>query len=136
MRPSAIATASLLFALAATSLAGAQSAPAPVPTPIPVPTLPPGTTNDPWVKMGVDILRGAYQRNVETRANSATGTVTYFKRFDMQVRTGDNSYRTVHLHQGTIINPRGATPGQGTNVRITGQALADGSLDANEITLQ
>lgn len=136
MRRSVIASATLLLALVAPSLAGAQSAPSAAPTPIPVPTLPPQTHPDPWVQMGVDVLRNVYQHNVEQRANSASGTVSYFRRFDMQVQTGQGAYRTVHLHQGTVINPRGATPNAGTRVRVTGRAQADGSIEADQIDLQ
>ena len=44
-----------------------------------------------------------------TNGNTAHGKVTYFRRYDLQVETAPNVFRDVHLHQGTVINPRGAT---------------------------
>ena len=115
------------------ALAGAQSAPAPAPTPISVPTLPPGTS--PLVQTGINILRGAYDAERARERNGTHGVVSYFRRFDMQVQTGPNSYRTVRLHQGTVINPRGATPGAGTTVDVSGVADPDGTIEANTITV-
>lgn len=136
MRPSFLATGVLVLGLAATSFAGAQpAAPDPNPTPIVVPTLPPNTTTDPWIRTGVDLLRGALQNEQARQRNTAHGYVTYFKRFDMQVQTGPNAYRNVRLHQGTIINPRGATPGSGSTVDIYGVADPDGTIEANTITV-
>ena len=47
-----------------------------------------------------------------------------------------NRYREIHLHRGTLINPRGYTlaPGQLVDVRERGQS--DGSLDADMIVVQ
>lgn len=135
MRPSLLATSVLVLGLGATTLAGAQSTPAPSPTPIAVPTLPPNATNDPWIRYGIDILRGAYQNQQARQRNSARGVVTYFRRFDMQVQVGPNDYRNVRLHQGTIINPRGGTPSAGTTVDVSGVADASGTIEANSITI-
>ena len=54
----------------------------------------------------------------------------------MQVQCGNNCYRTVRLHQGTVINPRGATPSQGRYVDVNGRTAADGALEADTITVQ
>ncbi|GAC1432315.1 MAG: hypothetical protein NVSMB5_26210 [Candidatus Velthaea sp.] len=135
--------------LAATSLlvvslgtaAFAQSAPTPAPqpspTPIVVPTFAPtsNSATDQLIRAATGIVLDTLRNQRERAANTTRGTVTYFKRFDMQVQLGTNSYRTVHLHQGTVINPRGATPGVGTTVDISGQNQSDGSLDANTITV-
>jgi hypothetical protein len=67
--------------------------------------------------------------------NSAHGEVTYFKRFDLQIRTGPNAYRNVRLHQGTIIDPRGTSLAVGQTVTIGGVPQSDGTLDANQITV-
>jgi len=67
--------------------------------------------------------------------NSAHGEVTYFKRFDLQVRTGTNAYRNVRLHQGTVIDPRGTTLVPGHSVTIYGVPQSDGTLNANQITV-
>ena len=66
---------------------------------------------------------------------SPSGTVTYFKGYDMQIRTGANAFRTVHLHKGTEIDPRGATIRTGQHVSITGQTRADNSVDADRIVV-
>jgi hypothetical protein len=67
--------------------------------------------------------------------NSAHGEVTYLKRFDLQVRTAPNAYRNVRLHQGTIIDPRGTTLVPGQSVTIYGVPQSDGTLNANQITV-
>jgi len=122
--------------IASARAAGATSAdPSPAPTPVNLPTLPPSAQVNPYVKSAIDILTGVVERQILNSANSANGQVTYFKRFDMQVQTGPNSYRAIHLHQGTVINPRGATIGLGQRVSVGGVAQTDGSLEATVITL-
>jgi hypothetical protein len=135
MRPFLIATSGLLLALSATTFASGQAAatPAPAPTPIPVPTLPPEAS--PLVQRAIDLGVQILQRNAMNARNNARGEVTYFKRFDMQVRCGPNCYRNVRLHQGTIINPRGATPAAGTRVDVNGRTDPDGTLEADSITI-
>ncbi|HEV3086193.1 MAG TPA: hypothetical protein VGX96_03125 [Candidatus Elarobacter sp.] len=134
MRPSLIATSALVLALGATTLAGAQSAP--TPAPIAVPTLPPNTPNSAIIQTILGVGQQILQRQAINQRNNARGTVSYFKRFDMQVQCGTNCYRTVRLHQGTVINPRGATPGVGTLVDVNGHTAADGALEADNITVQ
>ena len=136
MRPSFIATSALVLALGASSLAGAQSTPAPAPTPIAVPTLPPNTPNAAIIQTILGIGQQIIQRQAVNARNNARGTVSYFKRFDMQVQCGTNCYRNVKLHQGTVINPRGATPGVGTTVDVNGRTDPDGTLQADTITVQ
>jgi len=133
MRPSLIATSALVLALGAGSLAQAQSTP--VPTPIPVPTVPPTTPNSQVLQTILNVGTQILQRQVINSRNNAQGTVSYFKRFDMQVQCGTNCYRTVKLHQGTVINPRGATPGVGTRVDVNGRTDPDGTLEADNITI-
>ncbi|MBV8579193.1 MAG: hypothetical protein JOZ86_00990 [Candidatus Eremiobacteraeota bacterium] len=131
MRPSLIATSALVLALGATSLAGAQSAP----TPIPVPTLPPNTPNAGIIQTIIGVGQQILERQAINARNNARGTVSYFKRFDMQVQCGTNCYRNVRLHQGTVINPRGGTPGVGASVDVNGYTDPDGTLEANTITI-
>ena len=136
MRPSLIVTSALVLALGATTFAGAQSTPAPVPTPIPVPTVPPSTPNSAILQTILGVGQQILQRQAINARNNARGTVSYFKRFDMQVQCGTNCYRTVKLHQGTVINPRGATPGVGAFVDVNGRTDPDGTLEADNITIQ
>jgi hypothetical protein len=136
MRPSLIATSALLLALGATTLAGAQSAPAATPAPIAVPTLPPSTPNSAVLQTILNVGQQILQRQAVNARNNVRGQVSYFKRFDMQVQCGANCYRAVKLHQGTVINPRGATPGTGTYVDVNGRTNSDGSLEADTITIQ
>ena len=136
MRPSFIVTSALVLALGATTLAGAQSTPAPVPTPIPVPTVPPNSPNAGIIQTIIGVGAQILQRDIINNRNNARGTVSYFKRFDMQVQCGTNCYRTIRLHQGTVINPRGATPSVGRYVDVNGRTASDGALEADNITVQ
>lgn len=108
----------------------------PTPAPIVVPSLPPDSPNADLIRAAIGLGRQLLEQQRERIANNASGTVTYFRRFDMQVRTGANTYRSIHLHQGTVINPRGATPGVGSRVSVNGAGQSDGSLEANTITIQ
>jgi len=136
MRPSLIVTSALVLALGATTLAGAQSSPAPAPTPIPMPTVPPSTPSSQVLQTILNVGQQILQRQAINVRNNARGTVSYFKRFDMQVQCGPNCYRNVRLHQGTIINPRGATPSVGTFVDVNGHTDPNGTLEADNITIQ
>jgi hypothetical protein len=134
MRLSSIVTSALVLALAATPFGAAQADP--TPAPIAVPTLPPNTPNSQIIQTVIGIGQQILQRQQINSRNNARGTVSYFKRFDMQVQCGTNCYRNVHLHQGTVINPRGATPSAGTTVDVNGRANPDGSIEADTITVQ
>ncbi len=107
----------------------------PVPTPIPVPTVPPNTVS-PILQTIIDVGSQILQRNAINARNNARGRVTFFRRFDMQVQCGPNCYRNVRLHQGTVINPRGGTPGPGSFVDVNGVSDPDGTLEADTITIQ
>jgi len=135
MRSLFIAASALALGSGATAFAAADPAPtpAPVPTPIAVPTLPPDAP--PLVQRAIDLGIQILRRNAENARNNARGEVTYFRRFDMQVRCGRDCYRNVRLHQGTIINPRGGTPGVGTHVDVNGRTDPDGTLEADAITI-
>lgn len=61
------------------------------------------------------------------------GTVTYFNAFTLTVRV-DGRQIPVHLHQGTIINPRGLTLQPGMYVRVFG-FWANGNFQADRIGL-
>jgi hypothetical protein len=117
---------------------GAQTAaPVPTPSPIVVPTLPPANaTTQAIIRAASALVDDIITRNRLNAANTTHGTVSYFRHFDLQVQTGANSYRDVHLHPGTVINPRGATPASGTVVDVDGRGAPDGSLDADTITVR
>jgi hypothetical protein len=131
-------TAGVVLAYASTPFAAAQTpAPSPAtPAPIVVPTLAPDGPNANLIRAAVGVVEQLLAQQRTRNANNAYGTVTYFQRFEMQVRTGTNAYRTIHLHVGTVINPRGGTPGVGTTVSVNGDGQADGSLNAATITIQ
>jgi hypothetical protein len=101
----------------------------PTPPPAPVAGL------DPYVRTAIDLLTGIVTRQIQNNRNGANGEVSYFRRFEMQVQTGTNSYRAVHLHQGTVIDPRGKSLEPGQRVSVGGIAQSDGSLDADVITI-
>jgi len=128
----------VFFGLGELPLGGAvaQSAPAATPSPIVVPTLPPtDATTQAIIRAAAGVLDDIVTRNRLNAANTTRGTVSFFRRFDMQVQTGSNQYRSVRLHSGTVINPRGATPAVGTQVDVSGRGGPDGALDADTITV-
>ena len=132
-----IAVVSTIAVLGTVALSAAQSVPMPMPTPIVVPTLPPqpsGATAQ-IINAAAGVINGILTRARINNADTVRGTVSYFKHFNMEVQTGPNSYRSVRLHQGTVIYPRGGTPSAGSFVDVNGNGLADGSLDANTITI-
>jgi len=141
MRRPLIVTSVLVLALAATSFAAAQQAPAaaptpvPVPTPIPVPTVQPNTVS-PVVQTIITIGTQILERNAVNARNNVRGRVAYFRRYDMQVQCGPSCYRTVRLHPGTVIDPRGGTPGVGAVVDVNGRTGPDGALEADTIAIQ
>jgi hypothetical protein len=135
MRPHLLLIPGVVLALASTTFAGAQTPP-PTPAPIVVPTLPPNTPGADLIRTAIGVAQQLIEQQRIRNANNAFGTVTYFRRYDMQVKTGANAYRSIHLHPGTVINPRGATPGVGAAVSVNGAGQPDGSLEANTITVQ
>lgn len=129
-RLTALAAAVLLLAADPTPTPAPSAAPS---SPITLPSVPPGVggvlqtiiqkvTGDAIAPLGVD-------------PSHVRGTVTFFKRFDLQVQMPLQTYKQIHLHQGTIINPRGATLADGQFVDVHGQVNADGSMNADEITI-
>jgi len=125
------AATAILFALA--GAVGMAQTPPPASTPIALPTVPP--TVNPIVQSVINALGSRVKADFGWEPNRARGVVTYFRRFDMQVRFANGTYRDVHLHQGTVINPRGATIAAGSRVDVQGQMNSDGSLNANVISL-
>jgi len=100
--------------------------------PVAIPSIPPEIQNNPLVQSVLNAVGSLLLQT--TNGNTAHGKVTYFRRFDMQVETAPNVYRDVHLHQGTVINPRGASLTPGMTVDVSGSALSDHSLNADTIT--
>jgi opacity protein-like surface antigen len=97
------------------------------------PTVPPSITNA--VESILTKLGGDAAAPYGLDPNHSRGSVTYFKRFDLQLRMPLNTYRDVRLHQGTVINPRGATIEPGQVLDVIGHANSDGSLNADTITI-
>jgi hypothetical protein len=131
-----VASTALALSLAAGAAAIADTPPSPSPS------ASPGIVNGETVQRVIDavnaIVRGGVNQGLDEltrRANETRGEVSYFRRFEMQVKTGRNTFRDIHLHQGTIINPRGATIRTGDTVTVSGDPQSDGSLNANAITI-
>jgi hypothetical protein len=110
------------------------------PTPAPgislpnIPGVPSSVLNNPTVQSIINAVGGTLLQT--TNGPTARGKVTYFKRFDLQLQTAPGVYRQVRLHQGTVINPRGADIRPGQTLDVAGDAQSDGTLDANTITVQ
>lgn len=109
------------------------STPTPAPSPAPKISIPPAAINA--VTNIITRLAGEAAAPYDVDPNHNRGTVTYFRRFDMQIRMPLDAYRDVHLHQGTVINPRGATIQPGQVVDVIGHSESDGTLDADTITI-
>jgi len=113
-----------------------EPTPAPAPTVTPVSSaIPPQIKLPDQVKAAIDTAAALLRAEEQRRKNVAIGEVVFFKRYEMQVRTSPDHYRNIHLRQGTEIQPRGATPGPGRRVRVGGVTQADGSLNADVITI-
>jgi len=129
--------AAALLVLGSSTLAFADSssaaAPSPAPTaaPNPMPTLPGSIVNDAINALG-GLVKAAYGWN----DTESLGTVTYYRGYDMQVKLQLDRYRTIHLHRGTVINPRGYTIHEGDTIDVRGRPQSDGSLDADSIVVQ
>ena len=116
----------------ALALADATPAPAPPATTPAIPSLSPDLLNNPLVQSILNALGGILQT---TNGPTAAGRVTYFHQYDLQLETGPRVFRDVHLHPGTVINPRGTTLNKGMLVVINGTPQHDGSLNADTITV-
>ncbi len=129
--------AAVLLALTCSALAfagtGTNAAPTPPPTasPNPLPTLPGSIVNDAINALG-GIVKAAYGWN----DTESLGTVTFYRGYDMQLRMQLNRYRAIHLHRGTVINPRGYSIHDGDTVDVRGRPQPDGSLEADMIVVQ
>lgn len=99
-----------------------------------IPGVPSSVLNNPILQSIINSVGGALLQT--TNGPTAHGRVSYFKRYDLQVQTAPNVYRQVHLHQGTVINPRGADIKPGATVDVSGDTQSDGSLNANTINVQ
>jgi len=130
--------AAFVLALGSASIGFAR---ADEPTPAPAPSASPASNsalpslNDPNVQKVLQTLTTLVKTRVDIPINTVHGEVTYFRRFEMQVRITKNGYRNVHLHQGTVINPRGASISNGMTVNVIGDVQPDGSVNANQITV-
>ncbi|HEY0797577.1 MAG TPA: hypothetical protein VGD50_00430 [Candidatus Baltobacteraceae bacterium] len=122
-----------LFAAVLCSAGAGVACADPTPAPHGLPSIPAGILNNPYVQSVINALGGITQ---STTGNKAYGKVSYFKRFELQVQTAPSVFREVHLHQGTVINPRGTTLSQGMTVVISGNPQSDGSLNADEVDVR
>lgn len=100
--------------------------------PVALPSIPPEVQNNPLVQSVLQALGSVLLQT--TNGNAAHGKVTYFRHFDLQLETAPKVYRDIHLHQGTVINPRGTSLAPGMTVDVSGTALSDHSLNADTIT--
>ncbi len=124
------AIAAVLFGLSFHAIdASAQTAPTPAASA--VPSIPPNIGQQ-AVNALSNIVRGAFGWN----DNESIGTVTYYRGYEMQLRMQLGRYREVHLHRGTVINPRGYSIKNGDTVDVRGRPNSDGSLSADMIVLQ
>ena len=119
--------------IATVLLLGATPSPAPTSAPIVAPTIPPGVGG--VVQTIIQKITGDAVAPLGVDPNHVRGQVTYFRRFDLQIAMPLQTYKQIHLHQGTIINPRGAALQSGQTVDVQGTPNSDGSLNANEITI-
>ena len=131
----ALGAAVLCLGIGAGGPAVAGPAPAPTPTPVSLPSLPPPAGVDPYTKAAIDIITGVVRQQITNYQNSSSGQVSYFKRFEMQINTGRDQYRSIHLHQGTEIDPIGQSIQVGQRVDVSGVTNSDGSINANKIVI-
>lgn len=139
MKPRVVALiVSVLVAFAAPAVAQ-ELTPTPSPTATPRPSnglptnIPPGVT-----QVLTNILQkvsGDAGAGFGINPNHIRGGVVFFRRFDMQVQMPLNTYKDVHLHQGTVINPRGESIQAGQTVDVQGSVNSDGSINADVITI-
>lgn len=128
----------VLFALScgAYSIAStSQAAPTPAPTaaPNPIPTVPPaGGLQNAAINAAAGLLKAAFGWN----DTESYGQVTYYRGYDMQLKMNLDRYRSIRLHRGTVINPRGYSIKNGDVIDVRGRPQADGSLLADMIVVQ
>lgn len=124
------AVAAVLLAVSSGSFALAQQAAA-TPAPTAAPTIPPNIGQEAVNALG-NIVRGVFGWS----DTESIGTVTYYRGYEMQLKMQLDRYREIHLHRGTVINPRGYTIKAGDTVDVRGRPNADGSLNADMIVLK
>lgn len=129
------AIAAVLFALSAGSFALAQQSPAVAATATPVPTSIPSVPPN-IGQQAVNALSNIVRSAFGWSDNESYGTVTFFRGYEMQVRMQLDRYREIHLHRGTVINPRGWTIKPGDTVDVRGTPNSDGSLNADMIVVK
>jgi hypothetical protein len=139
----------VLLVTALVALTGVPSFadPAPAPSPaatsapaVPIPSLPQSIQNNPYGQAVEQAVEGYLKRQRDLARNGAHGRLTYYKGFEAQVYTDPipflpAHYRAIHLHRGTVINPRGITLQPGMIVDVSGQPQPDGSLNADLINV-
>ena len=122
--------------IAAVLLLGATPSPTPSATPAPItaPSIPAGAVNG-VVNQIIQKVTGDIISPLGVDPNHVRGQVTFFRRYDLQIAMPLQTYKQIHLHQGTVINPRGASLENGETVDVQGTVNSDGSMNANEITI-
>lgn len=133
---SRVVAIALCVLLSAAAPALAQQTPSPSPSPskaVPSIPIPPNAINA--VGGIVQRLAGDATAGLGIDPNHVRGSVMFFRRYDLQLRMPLERYENVHLHQGTIINPRGASLSEGQVVDVQGRANSDGSIEADAITI-
>ena len=110
----------------------AQSTPVPATPPTnSVPSVPAGIEQD-----AINALGNVVKSVFGWSDTESLGTVTFYRGYDMQVRLQLDRYRQIHLHRGTVINPRGYTIKDGDTVDVRGRPNSDGSLNADTIVVR
>lgn len=126
------AIAAVLLMLSGGSFALAQQqAVAATPAPTPVPSIPSNIGQDAVNALG-NIVRGVFGWS----DTESIGTVTFYRGYEMQMKMQLDRYREIHLHRGTVINPRGFTIKPGDTVDVKGRPNSDGSLNADMIVVR
>jgi hypothetical protein len=127
------AIAAVLLVLLGGSFALAQQQPAVAATaaPTPIPSVPPNIGQD-AVNALSNIVRGVFGWS----DTESIGTVTFYRGYEMQLKMQLDRYREIHLHRGTVINPRGFTIKPGDTVDVKGRPNSDGSLNADMIVVR
>ncbi|HET9095037.1 MAG TPA: hypothetical protein VFN37_00120 [Candidatus Baltobacteraceae bacterium] len=125
------AIAAVLLMLSSGSFALAQQGVAATPAPTPIPSVPPNIGQD-AVNALSNIVRGVFGWS----DSESIGTVTFYRGYEMQLKMQLDRYREIHLHRGTVINPRGYTIKTGDIVDVKGRPNSDGSLNADMIVVR
>ena len=126
------AVAAVLLMLSGGSFALAQQrGAAATPAPTSIPSVPPNIGQDAVNALG-NIVRGVFGWS----DTESIGQVTFYRGYEMQLKMQLDRYREIHLHRGTVINPRGYTIKSGDTVDVRGRPNSDGSLNADMIVVR